>query len=139
MTILMADGVMQGLQVGQKIHVNHSRHLLSPLSPAFGEIDGYGVSLHMSVTQAVRLWGHPTTREEITNIFLKHIAGELEAIPWSEQGLNEETGSIQAELLKLNRKGWWTVASQPAVNGVRSDDKVFGWGPRGGFVFQKVV
>jgi methylenetetrahydrofolate reductase (NADPH) len=39
--------------------------------------------------------------------------------------------------LKLNKKGWWTVASQPAVNGVRSSDPVFGWGPKNGFVFQK--
>src|SRR6185312_8706481 len=28
-------------------------------SPAYGEIDGYGVSLHMSVTQALKLWGAP--------------------------------------------------------------------------------
>ncbi|KAI9766252.1 MAG: hypothetical protein M1840_006666 [Geoglossum simile] len=106
-------------------------------SPAYGEIDGYGVSLHVSVSQAIKLWGYPTNRKEIADIFLKHLAGDLEAIPWSEQGLNEETTSIQPELLQLNRRGWWTVASQPAVNGVRSDDKVFGWGPKGGFVFQK--
>jgi len=34
-------------------------------------------------------------------------------------------------------KGWWSVASQPAVNGKRSNDPVFGWGPKNGFVFQK--
>jgi methylenetetrahydrofolate reductase (NADPH) len=108
------------------------------MSQAYGEIDGYGVSLHVSVSQAIKLWGHPTKREEITDVFLNHLAGELEAIPWSEEGLNEETANIQSELLQLNRRGWWTVASQPAVNGVRSDDAVFGWGPKNGFVFQKV-
>ena len=106
-------------------------------SPAYGEIDGYGVSLHMSVNQAIRLWGYPTSISSITELFLKHILGEISAIPWSEEGLNEETNTIQEQLLRLNRKGWWTVASQPAVNGVRSDDRVFGWGPRNGFVFQK--
>ncbi|KAH0559658.1 hypothetical protein GP486_003823 [Trichoglossum hirsutum] len=106
-------------------------------SPAYGEIDGYGVSLHVSISQAIKLWGYPTKREEITDIFLKHLAGELEAIPWSEEGLNEETADIQSELLQLNGRGWWTVASQPAVNGVRSDNMVFGWGPKNGFVFQK--
>ncbi len=92
----------------------------------------------MSLSQAVRLWDHPKTTEDITNLFVRHISGDLEAIPWSEEGLNEESIAIREELLKLNRKGWWTVASQPAVNGVRSDDKLFGWGPKNGFVFQKV-
>jgi len=45
---------------------------------------------------------------------------------------------IKEELLKLNSKGFWTVASQPAVLGVKSTDEVFGWGPKNGFVFQKV-
>jgi methylenetetrahydrofolate reductase (NADPH) len=34
-------------------------------------------------------------------------------------------------------RGWWTVGSQPAVDGARSTDEVFGWGPRSGYVFQK--
>ena len=96
------------------------------------------MSLHVSVSQATRLWGHPTTQADITDMFIRHINGELEAIPWSEEGLNDESITIKDELLRLNRKGWWTVASQPAVNGVRSDDKLFGWGRKNGFVFQKV-
>jgi methylenetetrahydrofolate reductase (NADPH) len=106
-------------------------------SPAYGEIDGYGVSLHMSFNQAIKLWGYPSSVSDITAIFLAHLRGEIKAIPWSEEGLNPETETIKGELLKLNEKGWWTVASQPAVNGVRSNDSVFGWGPRNGFVFQK--
>ena len=91
----------------------------------------------MSVNQAIKLWSYPTSVSDITALFLKHILGEISAIPWSEQGLNEETNTIQSQLLALNEKGWWTVASQPAVTGMQSDDKVFGWGPRNGFVFQK--
>lgn len=106
-------------------------------SPAYGEIDGYGVSLHMSTNQAIKLWGYPKTVAEITNLFLRHIEGDLAALPWSEQGLNEETGTIKHHLLALNRRGWWTVASQPAVNGIKSSDPIFGWGPPGGFIFQK--
>lgn len=106
-------------------------------SPAYGEIDGYGVSLHMSVTQAVRLWGHPKTRQDINDLFVKHIQGELSAIPWSEEELLAESSTIKPHLLQLNSKGWWTVASQPAVNGLRSNDGTFGWGPPNGFVFQK--
>ena len=106
-------------------------------SPAYGEIDGYGVSLHMSVNQAIKLWGYPTSIQDITEIFVRHIEGTISAIPWSEEGLNEETNSIKENLLKLIKKGWWTVASQPAIDGVRSEDKVYGWGPKNGFVFQK--
>ncbi|KAJ6438620.1 methylenetetrahydrofolate reductase [Purpureocillium lavendulum] len=106
-------------------------------SPAYGEIDGYGVSLHMSVASAVRLWGHPKTRQDISDIFVKHMNGQLEAIPWSEEELMPESSAIKPRLVELNTKGWWTVASQPAVNGVPSNDTTFGWGPPNGFVFQK--
>ncbi|KAF2865820.1 methylenetetrahydrofolate reductase-like protein [Massariosphaeria phaeospora] len=106
-------------------------------SPAFGEIDGYGPTLHVSTPQALKFWGHPVEAADISDIFKRHIGGELEAIPWSEQGLSPETNIISKQLLGLNEKGWWTVASQPAVNGVKSTDPVFGWGPKNGFVFQK--
>lgn len=106
-------------------------------SPAFGEIDGYGVSLHMSITQAKALWGQPTTLEEINEMFIRHLKGDLRAIPWSEEDFNPETDIIREQLVALNQRGWWTVASQPAVNGVRSSDPVVGWGPANGFIFQK--
>lgn len=106
-------------------------------SPAYGEIDGYGVSLHMSVTQAKALWGSPKSVEDISNLFIRHLKGELSAIPWSEEEFNAETATIKDQLLGLNSRGWWTVASQPAVNGLLSSDPTFGWGPAHGFVFQK--
>jgi methylenetetrahydrofolate reductase (NADPH) len=106
-------------------------------SPAFGEIDGYGPTLHVSTQQALKLWGHPVDIGDISTLFKRHIEGELEALPWSEQGLSPETSTIAKQLLALNAKGWWTVASQPSVNGVRSTDPVFGWGPKNGYVFQK--
>ncbi|KAL2220264.1 putative methylenetetrahydrofolate reductase [Thermoascus aurantiacus ATCC 26904] len=115
-------------------------------SPAFGEIDGYGPSLHVSAAVARRLWGYPTSHADVSSLFRRHINSELHIVPWSEGGaeessggLNPETGTIRTELLKLiEGRGWWTLASQPAVNGVRSDDPIFGWGPQGeGFVFQK--
>lgn len=106
-------------------------------SPAFGEIDGYGVSLHVSIPEATRLWGYPVDASDINTIFRRHLEGEIDAVPWSEEGLNPETLTIKKQLLSLINKGWWTVASQPAVNGVRSTDPIFGWGPKSGFVFQK--
>ncbi|RAO71570.1 uncharacterized protein BHQ10_007582 [Talaromyces amestolkiae] len=114
-------------------------------SPAFGEIDGYGPSLHVNATVARKLWGFPVSREDIGTLFRKHVSGELYIVPWSEGGaaedanLNAETQIIKPQLLQIiEKKNWWTLASQPAVNGVRSDHPIFGWGPPGeGFVFQK--
>ncbi|RAK80390.1 methylenetetrahydrofolate reductase (NAD(P)H) MET12 [Aspergillus fijiensis CBS 313.89] len=116
-------------------------------SPAFGEIDGYGPSLHIPPAVAHKVWGYPVTRDDISALFRRHVSGELYIVPWSEGGaeegsgttLNAETEIIRPELLQLiDKRGWWTLASQPAINGVRSDDPIFGWGPPGeGFVFQK--
>ncbi|KAK7751278.1 methylenetetrahydrofolate reductase 1 [Diatrype stigma] len=106
-------------------------------SPAYGEIDGYGPSLHVTNAQAVALWGHPAAVADVNALFVRHLRGEVPAIPWSEEEFNPETATIAAELVALNERGWWTVASQPAVNGLPSSDPVFGWGPRHGFVFQK--
>jgi methylenetetrahydrofolate reductase (NADPH) len=39
--------------------------------------------------------------------------------------------------LNLIKQGYLTVSSQPAVNGAASDDPVYGWGPKGGYVYQK--
>ncbi|KAL2119308.1 hypothetical protein VTJ04DRAFT_6268 [Mycothermus thermophilus] len=106
-------------------------------SPAYGQIDGYGVSLHVTVSQARQLWGEPTAPEHVSDIFIRHLRGELSMIPWSEEGFSPETATIRDQLVQLNARGWWTLASQPAVNGLRSSDPTFGWGPQNGFVFQK--
>ncbi|KAL4923735.1 methylenetetrahydrofolate reductase (NAD(P)H) MET12 [Aspergillus undulatus] len=115
-------------------------------SPAFGEIDGYGPSLHVAPSVAHRIWGYPVSPEDVSKLFRRHVSGDLYMVPWSEGGAEEDTGGLNAEtetirpelLALIDKKAWWTLASQPAVNGVRSDDSIFGWGPPGeGFVFQK--
>ncbi|KFZ00604.1 hypothetical protein V501_10626 [Pseudogymnoascus sp. VKM F-4519 (FW-2642)] len=106
-------------------------------SPAYGEIDGYGPTLHTSPAEALALWNHPTSRPDITSIFVQYLNGTLSALPWSDEPIAAEANLIKNELVKLNQKGWWTIASQPAVNGARSQDGVVGWGPKGGWVFQK--
>lgn len=115
-------------------------------SPAFGEIDGYGPSLKVGPVAARRLWDHPKSPADITTLFKRHVEEDLVCVPWSDEtdsssggALRAETETIRKELLALIQgRGFWTLASQPAVNGVKSDDKIFGWGPPGeGFVFQK--
>ncbi|RXW22154.1 hypothetical protein EST38_g3704 [Candolleomyces aberdarensis] len=106
-------------------------------SPAYGELDGYGVSIKQTKESALQLWGHPTTISDISALFANFCAGNLAALPWSDSVPSNETGVIANQLARMNKLGFLTINSQPAVNGARSDDKVFGWGPANGYVYQK--
>ncbi|XP_077779155.1 methylenetetrahydrofolate reductase (NADPH)-like [Podarcis muralis] len=44
---------------------------------------------------------------------------------------------MKEELAKVNRRGILTINSQPNINGKPSTDPIVGWGPDGGYVFQK--
>ena len=68
---------------------------------------------------------------------MKFCLNQLSALPWSDQPVLSETSVIAKQLARINRLGFLTINSQPAVNGVRSDDKTFGWGPSNGYVYQK--
>ncbi|SCW04038.1 LAFE_0H04544g1_1 [Lachancea fermentati] len=106
-------------------------------SPAFGEIDGYGPSLKVSAKKAYHIWGKPENLRDLTSIFIRYLEGSLEALPWSDLGLSPETALIQEELIQLNERGFLSLASQPATNSTPSTDKIFGWGPPGGYIYQK--
>ncbi|KIM44648.1 hypothetical protein M413DRAFT_358456 [Hebeloma cylindrosporum] len=106
-------------------------------SPAYGELDGYGVWIKQTKEDALKLWGHPTTFSDISSLFAKFCSSELSALPWSDQAPSVETSVISKQLAQINELGFLTINSQPAVNGARSDDKVFGWGPSNGYVYQK--
>ena len=110
-------------------------------SPAFGTPLSYSPesSLPVPPHPARPLWGAPTPPADITALFTSHLAGAPpHQLPWSESStLSPETALIQTELSRLNAYNWWTIASQPAVDGLPSTDPIHGWGPSGGFVFQK--
>ena len=110
-------------------------------SPAFNPPLTYSpTSLPVPADEALKLWGTPKSDSEITSLFLSHLAGSApKQLPWSENlTLSPETALIQSELTALTKeKGYWTIASQPSVNGLPSTDTIHGWGPAGGFVFQK--
>ncbi|ORZ13542.1 methylenetetrahydrofolate reductase-domain-containing protein [Absidia repens] len=97
----------------------------------------YGASQSLPTSEASRKWGYPKTVEDITGIFERYILGQLDSLPWSEDRLQTETDAIRQALTEINRRGYWSVGSQPSVNGVPSQDPVFGWGPKGGYVYQK--
>lgn len=45
---------------------------------------------------------------------------------------------MKEKLLRVNQQGFLTINYQPNINGHPSSDPVLGWGPSGGYVFQKV-
>lgn len=59
-------------------------------------------------------------------------------LPWNDDPLAPETNLLKNELEKVNRRGVLTINSQPSINGKPSSDPITGWGPPGGYVFQKV-
>ncbi|KAI5966027.1 MET12 [Candida theae] len=107
-------------------------------SPAYGEIDGYGPNLKIyDKSEAISKWGSPESVRDLSRIFTSYLSGKIDVIPWADVQLSPETALIQEELFELNEKGWFSVASQPAVNGCKSTDNIFGWGPPNGIVYQK--
>ena len=63
---------------------------------------------------------------------------QVTCLPWNDEPLAAETSLMKEELLRVNRRGILTINSQPSINGKPSSDPVVGWGPGGGYVFQKV-
>ena len=106
-------------------------------SPAFGELDAYGIGLKGTNEQNIKLWGSPKTLRDIANIFIRFLENDLQSLPWSESPITSEADSIRSELIDLNRRGLLTITSQPSVNGVKSSHPIHGWGPHGGYVYQK--
>ncbi|UNI21964.1 Methylenetetrahydrofolate reductase (NAD(P)H) [Purpureocillium takamizusanense] len=106
-------------------------------SPAFGELDAYGIGLTGTNEANRKKWGEPKTVRDIANTFVKYLDQEIDSLPWSESPLTGEADAIRADLVALNKRGLLTINSQPAVDGVKSSHPVHGWGPSNGYVYQK--
>jgi methylenetetrahydrofolate reductase (NADPH) len=106
-------------------------------SPAFGELDTYGIGLLGSNEQNIKLWGEPKSIKDLSNIFIRFLEGKLDKLPWCDAPITEETNVIKPELIDLTQRGFLTINSQPAIDGVPSSDPVYGWGPKNGYVYQK--
>lgn len=68
---------------------------------------------------------------------MKYCIGDINALPWCESPLSDESKSIRENLIHINKHGFLTINSQPRVNGVPSNDETVGWGPKNGYVYQK--
>lgn len=110
-------------------------------SPAYGEIDGWGNGLKITPAQAIKEWGTPVDIESLSSLFVRYLQTDPSAptTPFCDLPISPESHSIFRHLIALNSpsRGWWTVGSQPAVDGAKSEDPIHGFGPKGGYVFQK--
>lgn len=106
-------------------------------SPAFGELDAYGIGLKGTNEQNIKLWGRPESVKDIANLFIRYLKDEVKSLPWSESPITSEADSIKPQLIELNERGFLTITSQPSVNGEKSTHSVHGWGPSNGYVYQK--
>lgn len=108
-------------------------------SPAFGDLTDYHLaSLHVAKETNDRNWAVEIhSLKDLYSIFGRYCRGELKQLPWSDSPLSPETDAIKDQLVKINEKGFLTINSQPEVNGAVSTDEKVGWGPTGGFVYQK--
>ena len=106
-------------------------------SPAFGELDAYGIGLKGSNESNIKLWGEPKTIQDVANTFVRYLEEKMDSLPWSESAITAEADSIRPDLVDLNRRGFLTINSQPAVDGVKSSHPIYGWGPPNGYVYQK--
>jgi methylenetetrahydrofolate reductase (NADPH) len=106
-------------------------------SPAFGELDAYGIGLTGTNESNRKKWGEPKSIRDVADLFVKYIEKQIDSLPWSEAPLTSEADTLKEDLIELNKRGLFTVNSQPAVDGVKSSHPVHGWGPPNGYVYQK--
>jgi methylenetetrahydrofolate reductase (NADPH) len=110
-------------------------------SPAFGELTDYHLFLHQKTLKPAEcraLWGEEIlVPKDAGRAFVRFLNGEIDRLPWIDTELNLETGPIKDGLIKINEAGFWTINSQPRVNGADSTDPAVGWGGIGGVVYQK--
>jgi len=117
-------------------------------NPAFGELHDYYLFYLQSKSprdERLKMWGENLKSEQdVWDVFYHYITGtknsqgvKVKRIPWHDGEIASETNTIVDKLGPLNKRGVLTINSQPNVNCLPSNDKVYGWGTAGGYVFQK--
>merc|ERR1719327_18989 len=110
-------------------------------SPAYGDFGfvSYARDVGDKAAEARRkMWGEcPKKPEDVNKVFVGFIKNDVKKLPWCSESPAKETNFIAKQLLKLNDLGLLTINSQPRVNASLSTDPYVGWGPQGGFVYQK--
>ena len=109
-------------------------------SPAFGDLSDYHLCPLVLVKPEVRraMWGESVESiDSVAAVFIKYISGEIPKLPWCEGPVQLETSSLKDFLARTIKNQFFTINSQPRVNGAVSTDESFGWGGPNGYVYQK--
>jgi len=110
-------------------------------SPAYGDFGFVSYSKEgagKANEKLLDMWGkNPKVAQDINNVFVGFIKNEVKKLPWCAEAPAVETNFISKQLVKMNHSGLLTINSQPRVNASLSTDPYVGWGPAGGFVYQK--
>jgi len=84
------------------------------------------------------MWGKKLSCEhDVFDVFARYCAGKITHLPWSDTALSPETEDIATPLVEMNSAGFLTINSQPRVNAADSAHTKYGWGGKGGVVYQK--
>ncbi|KAF9960265.1 hypothetical protein BGZ72_007523 [Mortierella alpina] len=117
---------------------NHQRNDVKPF-PLDHTVPSRASLKCSSAKDAAQHWGEPRTLLDIQELFVRSCyRGESPTLlPWCNEPLAAQFLTIADKIIELNQYGYLTIDSQPAVNGVKSDDEIYGWGHKGGYVYQK--
>ena len=106
--------------------------------PDYGEINDYHLfTVHLGTKKnKQKMWGTQIKNiDDITNVFTNFLNGEIKYLPWCDN-IILETFNIKDELIQINKLGYYTINSQPKINGMKSESPQ-GWGGKGGYLYQK--
>ena len=116
-------------------------------SPAYGEFPNHYLLQHghskllQSKQYRESIWLNENdlqSFDNIYNVFVNYLNGNIKQLPWCMEAIKSETSTYLLPSLKLlNKYGFLTINSQPQVNGAPSNNKIVGWGPNNGYVYQK--
>lgn len=109
-------------------------------SPAFGEPRDYHLTSSHGLKRSERMemWGKKLESEQdVFNVFAKYCSGQITHLPWNDVPLSPETEELSSILVNMNSNGFLTINSQPRVNAADSSHLKYGWGGKGGYVYQK--
>lgn len=94
--------------------------------------------LTANIPDKVKAWGESVTSlSQVSEVFSNYINGKIKRFPFSEGQLAPETNDLTDILTLMNQNKMLTLNSQPMVNGAKSNDEKYGWGPDNGYVYQK--
>lgn len=106
-------------------------------SPAFRDDATYHAAMVLgSAAKVCPAFAQISSRADIASVFLQFLDGYA-VLPWSDELSSETDLVVGTMLLPLITRGFFTINSQPAINGAKSENPFVGWGPLSGYVYQK--